>query len=278
MTPEQMLEVWRRACLIHHFELAVCRAADAGHIKCPIYSSLGQEFIPATVSLLCDGMPLFAQHRCHGWFLAWGGDMGQLIDELLGRETGCAHGMGGSASIHIPGKMFAHDGLMGSQAPIAAGYALATGKPVVCVLGDGSSEEDYVLSTIGWIATKKLPVLIIVENNDLSILTHVAERRSWRIRDVASGMGIKSGNTEDSPPWISSVHDMIAKPLPALLEIECCRWRWHCGTGTDREPEWDRRKMFATELVKRSVGTDAAIINDECLKLVEDAWAKALPK
>ena len=32
---------------------------------------------------------IFGQHRCHSTYLAFGGNIIELIDELLGRETGC---------------------------------------------------------------------------------------------------------------------------------------------------------------------------------------------
>ena len=38
-------------------------------------------------------------------------------------------------------------------------------------MGDASAEEDYVLGALGWASTKKLPILFIVEDNNLSILT-----------------------------------------------------------------------------------------------------------
>lgn len=270
MTNETLLEIWRRASLIYHFELAVCKAVDEKRITAPVYVSLGQEFIPATVSMLCKDMPLFAQHRCHGWYLAWGGDMGLLIDELL-------HGRCGSASIHIPGKMYGHDGLMGSQAPIAAGYALATGKPVVCVLGDGAAEEDYVLSTLGWAATRKLPILFIVENNGLSILTPVEARRSWSIRKLSVAMEIRSMNLEDDPQWmLPHCNLFVLSPAPRLIEILCRRHRWHCGTGTDGEPMWNRRELFLVELERRNLGPAAADI-DLITKIdVETAWASRI--
>ena len=65
--------------------------------------SAGQEYAPATLSETISVDPyIFAQHRAHSWYLCFGGDMIKLIDELLGIKTGCAYGMGGSASIHCP--------------------------------------------------------------------------------------------------------------------------------------------------------------------------------
>ena len=43
---------------------------------------------------------IFGQHRCHSIYLSFGGDKIKLIDELLGRKSGCTKGMGGSASIY----------------------------------------------------------------------------------------------------------------------------------------------------------------------------------
>ena len=42
---------------------------------------------------------IFGQHRCHSIYISFGGDKSKLIDELLGKKTGCNRGMGGSASI-----------------------------------------------------------------------------------------------------------------------------------------------------------------------------------
>ena len=67
--------------------------------------------------------------------------------------------------------MFGHDGHMGTQMPIGLGACFASKKPTIIFLGDASVEEDYVMSSIAWASFKKLPILIIVEDNNLSILT-----------------------------------------------------------------------------------------------------------
>ena len=70
------------------------------------------------------------------------GNLEKLIFELLGSQKGCTNGMGGSASIHSHEKnIFGHDGLMGSQVPIAVGHCYATRKPTIVFMGDASAEE-----------------------------------------------------------------------------------------------------------------------------------------
>ena len=91
---------------------------------------------------------------------------------MLGRKTGCALGMGGSASIQCKEKnIFGHDGLMGNQVPIGVEHVLQSKCPTIVFVTDSAAEEDYCLSAIGWASTKKLPILFVVEDNNLSILT-----------------------------------------------------------------------------------------------------------
>ena len=162
-------------------------------IKIPIYLSAGQEFISASLATIisdfCKVKPLiFAQHRCHSTYLSFGGEIDNLIAELLGNyklsNTNC---MGGSASIYSKKiNMFGHDGHMGTQVPIGIGACFTSKKPTIIFMGDASAEEDYVLGALGWAATKKLPILFIVEDNNLSILT---EKKSEEIGTCTMWLG-----------------------------------------------------------------------------------------
>ena len=170
------LEVFKRASLCRNFDEVVFEKLQDKTIAYPTYLSVGQEFISATIAQTVYEMgiepDIFIQHRGHATYLSFDGDVVQLIDELLGRKSGCANGMGGSASIQsIEKNIYGHDGLMGSQVPIAVGSCYATRKPTIVFMGDSSAEEDYVFSSIGWADTKNLPILFVVEDNNLSILT-----------------------------------------------------------------------------------------------------------
>ena len=46
---------------------------------------------------------VFSTHRCHGHFLAAGGDLAAFLAELMGREGGVSGGRGGSQHLHAPG-------------------------------------------------------------------------------------------------------------------------------------------------------------------------------
>ena len=275
----QTLEIFTQTCFNRHFEFESKKVHDRGLMKLPIYLSVGQEHIPAAIASVFPDCLIFAQHRAHSVYLSFGGDPVQLIDELLHRPTGCAGGMGGSASIHSPQiGMFGHSGLMGDQVPIAVGAALGAGKPVLTIMGDAAAEEDYIYGALGFAITKKLPVLFVCEDNDLSILTRTAVRRSWTLCGLAQGLGLPAVDITDDP-WLIAHHvRTLAAQLPALINIRTCRGLWHAGTGCDGPPEWDRFALIKETLSELGLGTEAAAIESESERTVQNLWAEQLRK
>ena len=276
---EKTLEIFRKTCINHFFELETARVYDTGVIKMPIYLSVGTEHVPAAISTVSKDFLIFAQHRGHSYYLSFGGDMRKLIDELLHRETGCARGMGGSASIHDPKiGMSGHSGLMGDQVPIAVGAALGSGKKVLAVMGDASGEEDYVAGALAYAATKKLPVLAVCEDNDLSILTHVATRRSWGIDAMARAFGMEALDITDDPWLIAHYVETFLGKLPAFINIRVCRHFWHAGTGRDGDPEWNRFELIKQELKNLGLEAEARKIEEETQELITQTWQEQLQK
>ncbi len=276
---EKTLEIFQKTCVNRYFELELAKVYDTGVIKMPIYLSVGSEHVPAVVSAVRKNFLIFAQHRCHSYYLSFGGDMRKLIDELLHRRTGCTKGMGGSASIHDPKiGMFGHSGLMGDQVPIAVGAALGSGKPVLAEMGDASAEEDYVAGALGYAATKKAPVLFVCEDNDLSILTPVATRRSWQMADLASSFGMPAIDITDDPWLIAHYVKEFLPKLPAFINIRTCRHLWHAGTGKDGEPEWNRFELIKEELRKLGLAAQAEEIENKASEEVRRIWEEQLRK
>ena len=269
------LKAFKKASFCRHFENQVYQAAQNKHIKFPFYLSAGQEYIPASIYTVLESKGIdanvFIQHRGHSHYLCKGADPIQLIDELLGRKTGCAGGMGGSASIHSHEKnIFGHDGLMGSQVPIAVGHAYETRKPTIVVMGDASAEEDYVLGALGWASTKNLPILFIVEDNNLSILTEKKVRRNWEMDAVAKGFNMKASSLNDSPLVIEMFLKDYNFEYPMLLNINTTRKYWHAGAGKD-ENEFDR---YENEL--KSLGDEGKKIDEENKLFIEKLWQQQL--
>jgi TPP-dependent pyruvate/acetoin dehydrogenase alpha subunit len=269
------LKAFNKASFCRHFENQVYKNVENKTIKIPTYLSAGQEYIPASIYTILEEKNIesniFIQHRGHSHYLSVGADPIALIDELLGRETGCSNGMGGSASIQSKDKnIFGHDGLMGSQAPIAVGHCYHTHKPTIVILGDASAEEDYVLGAIGWASTKKLPILFIVEDNNLSILTEKRIRRNWEMDDVAKAFKMKGYNIDDNPLSIMNILKDYNFEEPMLLNINTVRKYWHAGAGRDGD-YFDR---YEDEL--KNLGEEAIKIDLENKQIVEKLWQKQL--
>jgi pyruvate dehydrogenase E1 component alpha subunit len=269
------LEVFKRASLNRNFEQYVFDGIRKKLFKFPIYLSAGQEYISATISQVMHEKniepDIFIQHRGHSTYLSFDAPVEKLIDELLGRKTGCANGMGGSASIHsIEKKIFGHDGLMGSQVPIAVGHCYRTKEPTIVYMGDASAEEDYVLGALGWASTKNLPILFVVEDNNLSILTEKKVRRNWEMHDVAKAFNMRSAGIQDDPEEIKESLSNVFEG-PTLLNIGTHRKFWHSGAGIDDENIFDR---YEEEMKK--LGPEATKIHEETKEKVERLWQKQL--
>jgi pyruvate dehydrogenase E1 component alpha subunit len=232
-------EIFRRMCEIRYFDLEVIKAHKKGLIHCPVYLSLGQEAVAASISVICPEYKIFPQHRGHAWYLAYGGSPDKLRNEILGFETGCCQGKGGSSDIQSD-KVEAHHGLIGEQVPIGVGYALAARQPIIIQAGDGAVEEDCFLTSVGFASTHKLPVLFICEDNGLAILTPIKDRRSWNIVSAVRGLGIDALDLEDDPITLSEIDIR----LPMLLNIKTTRHYWHVGIGQDNPPERDRIAQY----------------------------------
>ena len=276
---EQTLEIFRKTCVNRSFELEVARVYKTGVMKLPVYLSLGGEHLPAALSTVMGDVMIFAQHRAHSYYLSFGGDMRKLIDELLHRETGCARGMGGSASIQDPTiGMFGHSGLMGDQVPIAVGAALGSGRRTLAVMGDASAEEDYIHSAMGYAVTTRAPVLFVCEDNDLSILTPVATRRSWSIVDAAKALGMSAVDITDDPWLVAHVTASLLEQLPAFINIRVCRHLWHAGVDSDGEPAWNRFELFKHELRALGLQAEATELEHQAREIVEQVWREQLQK
>ena len=272
MTRKDRIDIFKKASLSRNFEEKVFELIKLNVFKIPIYLSAGQEFISATLAhYFQNNSPyLFAQHRAHSTYLSFGGDPKKLISELLGKKEGCSNGMGGSASIQSKEiKMFGHDGLMGTQVPIAVGAAFTSKKFTITFAGDAAAEEDYVMSSIAWAGTKKIPILFIIEDNNLSILTEKKIRRSWEMHDFAKSVNVEAFDIEDDPQLILNSLEKFS--FPSLLNIRTTRLFWHAGAGIDNPNQKDQYKIQMS-----IIGDEAVEIDAKMKQCVNNMWKEFL--
>jgi TPP-dependent pyruvate/acetoin dehydrogenase alpha subunit len=268
---EKEKEIFRKASLSRAFEQEAFRRVQDKTIKIPVYLSAGQEYTAATLATYLESIDkqIFIQHRGHSTYLSFGGNIEELVYELLGDTRGCANGMGGSASIQSREKqIYGHDGLMGSHVPISTGMCYGNKKLTLCFTGDAAGEEDYSLTAIGWASTKNLPIWYIVEDNNLSILTEKKVRRNWELQDVAKSMNVSASGLPDDPLMIWNFIESHNMEKPMLLNVTTNRLFWHAGAGIDDPYTFDRHKIYIDKF-----GTD---IVKEAEQRVKEAWSKCL--
>ena len=272
------VQIFEKAALCRHFEINAFNYSKNKIIKIPIYLSAGQEFISATLATLIKIKKIrpmiFAQHRCHSTYLSFGGNIQNLINELLGNyKLSISKGKAGSASIYSKKiKMYGHDGHMGTQVPIGVGACFTSKYPTIVFMGDASAEEDYVLGALGWASTKKLPILFVVEDNNLSILTKKKVRRNWNMHDVAKSFKMRGYDLKDSPKEIFKFQRYFFKE-PMLLNINTNRLFWHAGAGKDSDKIFDR---YLNE--KKYLGETGEKIDQKYKKEIDKLWLKQLEK
>ena len=191
---EDALAMYRSMLRIRMTETAIADNYynDIREMHTPVHLYDGQEAVAVGVcmQLNMDDV-IFSNHRCHGHYLAKGGDLNAMIAELFTKETGCCHGMGGS--MHLTDRsagVAVSSAIVAGNVSIAAGYALAIKQQkksslAVVFLGDGASEEGSVYESVCFSKIHKLPILYVCENNGYAIST------GWEIREPLSSVSEK---------------------------------------------------------------------------------------
>lgn len=277
-----------------------------GEVRCPVHLYSGEEAIAAGVcAALSEGDYVFGTHRSHGHYLAKGGGMNGLVAEIYGKESGCSKGRGGSMHLIEPEK-----GVMGA-APIVAGtISLAVGAALasrirgeervsVGFFGDGATGEGVLYESLNFAALKKLPVLLVCENNFYSTHMPIREcRPADDIAEIGKPFGISSFKVDGND--VLGVYEASQKAVeacrngtgPVFMECVTYRLRGHVGpddniqgSHTDIRPkeeieEWRKKDPiinFERFLLKNNVFGEKDIeeIRQEAEREVEEAHSFA---
>ena len=118
----------------------------------------------------------------------------------------------------------------------------------------------------------RLPLLVVVEDNNYSILTEKKVRRNWEMEDVAKAFKMKGFTTNDDPKNIYKYSKYFFKE-PCLLNINTNRIYWHAGAGKDSDKTFDRYKYE-----KKLLGARADKIDNKAKTLIKNLWQRHLEK
>ncbi|MFF1933736.1 thiamine pyrophosphate-dependent enzyme [Streptomyces sp. NPDC058228] len=260
----------------------------------------GQEAIPVGArAALRDGDRVVATYRGHGWALAWGVPLPQLLGEIAQREDGINGGRAGSPYLMDPDRGFiGENSIVGAGIPIGDGVALAaqatdSGRVCVVTIGDGAMNQGATHEGLNFAAVRELPVIFIVENNQWSEMTPISS--TAKIADLAeraAGYGIPGVTIDGNDPEIvaRAVAEAAARARagegPTLIEARTVRLMAHYNrdlehyrTAEDKErsrsldPLPRLRSKLLAEGVSEEVLSD---VESETARLLDDVVAKVL--
>ncbi len=284
------LDYYRMLYLIRRFEETVIENFPRGVFSGTTHVYIGQEANAAGVlAHLEPGDIVFSNHRCHGHFLAYGGDARSLFAELMGKKTGVCAGRGGSQHLHW--KNFYSNGVQGGIAPVATGMALAekrkgTQAISIVFLGDGTLGEGIVYESLNLAALWQAPVLFVVENNHIAQTTPIelALAGSIAARFEAFDIPVIERDTSDVREVASLAEGLLMevriKQAPRALVLHTRRFAPHSkGDDTRTSEEINHMRQQRNPLMfqgPRILPAERKRIEQSVEASISTAYAQAL--
>jgi TPP-dependent pyruvate/acetoin dehydrogenase alpha subunit len=177
-TASPVLHIAERMLVMRRFEEKVQALAEEKLIAGLYHLYIGQEAGGAAVieALQTSDLTL-SNHRNHGHIVGRGADLGRAFAELLGRSAGLNGGRGGTVHLCDPSVGFLlTSAILGGNLALALGAAYESkrrkqGRVAVVFFGDGSLEEGVAFEVFNIAAKEKLPILFVLENNNLEAIS-----------------------------------------------------------------------------------------------------------
>lgn len=243
LPPKALEQMYRTMVRIRLCEEAFVEPIISGEIKCPVHLSSGQEASAVGVGHALQKQDLvFGTHRSHGHYLAKGGDLRRMVAEIFCRETGCAHGRGGSMHVlDVEMGMIGAAPIVAGTVPLAVGAALGIvirreKAMAVAFFGDGALGEGTVYESMNLSAVLRLPMLFVCENNLYSTHMPIGECRLRRTTaDAGQSLGVPGVSVDGND--VLAVYEAASRARaravrgggPSFIEVRTYRLRGHVG-------------------------------------------------
>jgi TPP-dependent pyruvate/acetoin dehydrogenase alpha subunit len=191
---EVALDLLRTMWRIRLFEERAGQLKRTDEVYGLIHLSVGQEAVAAGVcGQLRDDDAIYSGHRAHGHAIAKGAPLDRVMAELMGREDGLCHGLGGSMHlVDTEHGLMGATGVVGGNIPIALGTALANhldggDRATVVFFGDGAVQAGHFNETVNLATLWGLPLILVCENNGFAEFTpRSAHTNVERVSDVVA--------------------------------------------------------------------------------------------
>jgi TPP-dependent pyruvate/acetoin dehydrogenase alpha subunit len=280
---------YRLAFGIRSFEQLLLEQFAHGRVSGTTHTCLGQEVAAVAITAVLDRTRdcVFSNHRGHGHFLAYCGEVFGLLAEIFGRPDGVCGGRGGSQHLHF--RNFYSNGVQGGTVGNAVGVALAEKRrrsgAVTCVwMGDGTFGEGVVYEALNIASLWKLPIMFLVEANGIAQTTPTEMQMAGSLAGRCAAFGIPvdeiSGvDLDDALAVATRVIDVTrAEQRPHCLISRAIRLGPHSKGDDTRDPVV-LRNAWANDPVaalRQRIGPIASTIDREIADLMGESLAAAL--
>src|SRR3954451_12920275 len=290
------LAVLSKMMVIRRFEERAGEMYAKAKIGGFLHLCIGEEAtVVGSTQAMRDGDYLLSTYREHGQAIARGTPPKAVMAELFGRVDGCSKGRGGSMHLFdIERRFLGGYGIVGGNLPLATGVALqcdyaGTDDAVVCMFGDGATNQGTFGESMNMAALWKLPVVFMVINNQFGMGT--ALERHSAVTDLskkAEGYGVPGSRCDGMD--VLDVHSATTEALrkaredrePQLLEAVTYRFRGHSMADPeeyrtkDEVEEWRRRDpiaSFSKRLAEEGVFSEEDIekLDQKAISTVDEA-------
>jgi TPP-dependent pyruvate/acetoin dehydrogenase alpha subunit len=282
-----LAEHYRLAAGIRAFERMLLDQFALGRIGGTTHTCIGQEITAVAVIAALDRARdcVFSNHRGHGHFLAYCGEVLPLLAEIFGRPDGACGGRGGSQHLHW--RNFYSNGIQGGSVGNAVGVALAektkrSGAVTCAWLGDGTFGEGLVYEAMNIASLWRLPIVFAIEANGIAQTTPTAMQLAGSLAGRCRAFDIpvaEMSGTDFVEALAAATHAVDATRAdmrPHAIITYAIRLGPHSKGDDTREPAllqaaWSHDPVTA---LRGAVGDAANAIDREIAALMEDALAR----
>jgi TPP-dependent pyruvate/acetoin dehydrogenase alpha subunit len=241
ITRSQLHEIYYYLRLNRRVDEQLALLYRQGKVVGGVYSGLGQEAISVGTAYALEKQDLIGPViRNVGAMLIRGYRPRDLFLQYMARQDGPTNGRDANTHFGDVGRgVIAPISMLGETVPLMAGIALAAKlrgekRVALAYVGDGASSTGPFHEGLNFAAVRKLPLLIVAENNGWAYSTPISKQMAVRnMADRAPGYGMPSAIVDgnDVPAVYEATRTAAERARrgggPALIECKTMRMKGH---------------------------------------------------
>jgi TPP-dependent pyruvate/acetoin dehydrogenase alpha subunit len=233
-------QLYRTARTIRRFEEVVEQLTAADEIPGTVHLYIGEEAVATGVCAALEPTDFIAStHRGHGHLIAKGADLGAMLAELMGKDSGLNRGRGGSMHVaDLSLGVLGANGIVAGGVPFALGAAwarrqLREAQVAVAFFGDGGLAHGLLHECLNLAALWGLSVVFVCEDNGYAVSLPVSEGVAGSPIDRARSYGMPAEEVDGMDA--EAVYEVACEAVkrarqgrgPSYLHMKTYRFKGH---------------------------------------------------